>query len=48
MALKGIITPQQLTSFVMYVEFVTSASLAVCDQWVRAVPAPAFCQSDKC
>jgi len=33
MALKGIITPQQLTSFVMYVEFVTSASLAVCDQW---------------
>lgn len=34
MALKGVINAQQLTSFVMYVEFVTSASLSVCDQWV--------------
>jgi hypothetical protein len=36
MALRGQITAQQLTSFVMYVEFVTSASLSVCDQWVSA------------
>ena len=41
MALKGVITAQQLTSFVMYVEFVTSASLAVCDQWV-SLRAPLF------
>ena len=33
MALKGIITAQQLTTFVLYVEFVTYASLNVCDQW---------------
>lgn len=34
MALQGTISAQQLTAFVMYVEFVTSASLSVCDQWV--------------
>ena len=33
MALKGVITAQQLTTFVLYVEFVTYASLNVCDQW---------------
>lgn len=33
MALKGVITAQQLTTFVLYVEFVTYASLSVCDQW---------------
>ena len=33
MALQGIITAQQLTTFVLYVEFVTYASLNVCDQW---------------
>ena len=33
MAMRGRITPQQLTTFVLYVEFVTSASLSVCDQW---------------
>lgn len=39
MALQGKITAQQLTSFVMYVEFVTSASLSVCDQWGPAMEA---------
>lgn len=39
MALRGQITAQQLTSFVMYVEFVTSASLSVCDQWGPAMEA---------
>ena len=33
MALAGTINAQQLTSYVMYVEFVTAASLSVCDQW---------------
>ncbi|CAL8468057.1 g7596 [Coccomyxa elongata] len=33
MALGGRITPEQLTTFVLYVEFVTAASLSVCDQW---------------
>ena len=33
MALAGRITPEQLTTFVLYVEFVTAASLSVCDQW---------------
>ena len=33
MALQGIINAEQLTAYVMYVEFVTSASLSVCDQW---------------
>lgn len=33
MALQGVITAQQLTTFVLYVEFVTYASLNVCDQW---------------
>ena len=33
MALEGAINAQQLTSYVMYVEFVTAASLSVCDQW---------------
>ena len=33
MALDGAINAQQLTSYVMYVEFVTAASLSVCDQW---------------
>ena len=33
MALQGTITAQQLTTFVLYVEFVTYASLNVCDQW---------------
>lgn len=32
MALQGVINAEQLTSYVMYVEFVTSASLSVCDQ----------------
>ena len=36
MALRGAITPEQLTTFVLYVEFVTAASLSVCDQWGRA------------
>ena len=35
MALRGAITPEQLTTFVLYVEFVTAASLSVCDQWGR-------------
>ena len=33
MALNGIIDGQTLTTFVFYVEFVTAASLSVCDQW---------------
>ncbi len=33
MALAGRISPEQLTTFVLYVEFVTAASLSVCDQW---------------
>ena len=33
MALQGDISGQQLTSFVLYTEFVMSASLSVCDQW---------------
>lgn len=33
MALAGRITPQQLTSFYLYVDFVVAASLSVCDQW---------------
>ena len=33
MALSGKITAEQLTTFVLYVEFVTAASLSVCDQW---------------
>jgi len=32
MALQGRVTAQQLTTFVLYVEFVTYASLNVCDQ----------------
>ena len=50
MALQGHITAQQLTAFVMYVEFVTSASLSVCDQWVKPlgmrwspIPPPSTC-----
>eukprot|EP00884_Botryococcus_braunii_P008726 jgi/Botrbrau1/17855/Bobra.0127s0095.1 len=31
----GMITDKQLTSYVLYVEFVTSASLSVCDQWAN-------------
>ena len=37
MALSGTITPEQLTTFVLYVEFVTAASLSVCDQWGEAL-----------
>ena len=37
MALRGAITPEQLTTFVLYVEFVTAASLSVCDQWGRCL-----------
>lgn len=37
MALRGAITPEQLTTFVLYVEFVTAASLSVCDQWGRGL-----------
>lgn len=33
MALAGRISGQQLTAFVLYVEFVMAASLSVCDQW---------------
>ena len=33
MALAGQVNPEQLTTFVLYVEFVTAASLSVCDQW---------------
>ncbi|KAK9812558.1 hypothetical protein WJX73_008602 [Symbiochloris irregularis] len=33
MALAGKVTGQQLTAFVLYVEFVMAASLSVCDQW---------------
>lgn len=33
MALSGQVNPEQLTTFVLYVEFVTAASLSVCDQW---------------
>ena len=33
MALNGQVNPEQLTTFVLYVEFVTAASLSVCDQW---------------
>ena len=38
MALSGTITPEQLTTFVLYVEFVTAASLSVCDQWGKRAP----------
>ena len=38
MALSGKITPEQLTTFVLYVEFVTAASLSVCDQWGKQRP----------
>ncbi|DBA87924.1 TPA: hypothetical protein ACH3X1_004912 [Trebouxia sp. C0004] len=33
MALAGQVNPEQLTTFVLYVEFVTAANLSVCDQW---------------
>lgn len=33
MVYQGSITPEQLTTFVLYVEFVTSSSVAVCDQY---------------
>ena len=33
MALASQVNPEQLTTFVLYVEFVTAASLSVCDQW---------------
>lgn len=33
MVLKGSITPEQLTSFMFYVQLVTTSSLAVCDQY---------------
>lgn len=33
MAFQGLVNPEQLTTFVLYVEFVTAASLSVCDQW---------------
>lgn len=45
MALQGTISAQQLTAFVMYVEFVTSASLSVCDQWVGLPTSPSDCMS---
>ena len=38
MALTGKITAEQLTTFVLYVEFVTAASLSVCDQWGKQSP----------
>ena len=33
MALQGVINAEQLTAYVLYVEFVAAASLSVCDQW---------------
>jgi ABC-type multidrug transport system fused ATPase/permease subunit len=33
MVLNGSITPEQLTSFMFYVQLVTTSSLAVCDQY---------------
>lgn len=44
-ALKGVITPEQLTAFILYVEFVTTASIAVCEQYASVMevpPAPFF------
>jgi ATP-binding cassette subfamily B (MDR/TAP) protein 9 len=43
-ALKGVITPEQLTAFILYVEFVTTASIAVCEQYasVMEVVAPFY------
>ena len=38
MALSGKISAEQLTTFVLYVEFVTAASLSVCDQWGEQRP----------
>ena len=38
MALSGKISAEQLTTFVLYVEFVTAASLSVCDQWGKQRP----------
>lgn len=49
MALSGSITPEQLTTFVLYVEFVTAASLSVCDQWGAARIQDGFgCSSSVC
>ena len=33
MALAGQVSPEQLATFVLYMESVTAASLSVCDQW---------------
>lgn len=33
MVYQGAITPEQLTSFMFYVQMVTTSSLAVCDQY---------------
>ena len=33
MCYQGLISPEQLTGFIFYVQLVTSSSLAVCDQW---------------
>lgn len=33
MCAQGVVTPEQLTGFIFYVQLVTSSSLAVCDQW---------------
>jgi len=38
-ALKGVITPEQLTAFILYVEFVTTASIAVCEQYASVMEA---------
>jgi hypothetical protein len=33
MCYQGLVTPEQLTGFIFYVQLVTSSSLAVCDQY---------------
>ncbi|GBF91269.1 ABC transporter B family member, chloroplastic [Raphidocelis subcapitata] len=33
MVYQGLVSPEQLTGFIFYVQLVTSSSLAVCDQW---------------
>ena len=33
MCYQGLVTPEQLTGFIFYVQQVTSSSLAVCDQY---------------
>lgn len=33
MCYQGLISPEQLTGFIFYVQLVTSSSLAVCDQY---------------